>query len=309
MSEPKEIILSPAEKYIHLSSEFAVNASNDTSNCVFNFASPISSPNDQYVMSIGVHNASIPHTWYNTNGRNWRLFLGYLGVDFITGTIPDKNYTGASYAVALQASIRAAQAAASLAQTFVVTYDSETNFFFLSNSILVSAPRWFFAPTNSSIYYELGLRDLFYNRASTATSDLNQAGTAYVLTPPAACDLSGFHSVYMNVVGYSTNSICSFAGLAPTAAIARIPVRQPFTAIESYEPDNIAYTPLPGLSLSNIQIVLVGDDGTPLNLNGADWTATLHVKFSALRAPELPSAFTTPQNMMSTQVYGGRRVF
>jgi hypothetical protein len=309
MSEPKEIILSPAERFVHLSSEFATNASNDTSNCVFQFSSPIASPSDQYVMSIGVHNASIPHTWYNISGRNWNLFLGYLGVGFITGSIPDQNYTGTSYAAALQASIRAAQAAAGLSQTFVVTYNTETNFFFLSNSIIASTPAWYFAPISNSIYYDLGFRDLYYNRANAAVSALNTAGTLYALTPPAQCDLSGYHSVYMNVIGYSTNSICSYAGLAPTAVIARIPVRMPFTAIESFEPDNIEYTPLPGVSFSNIQITLVGDDGIPLDLHGADWTATLHIKFAALRAPEAASAMLTPQNIMSTQVYGGRRVF
>lgn len=309
MSRPEEIILSPAERYVHLSSEFATNAGNDTSNCVFRFSTPISSPNEQYVMSIGVHNASIPHTWYNYSGRNWKLYLGYLGVTTISGTIPDQNYTAVDYAAALQTSIRAAQTAAGLSATFVVTYDSNTNFFTLSNSIVASTPAWYFMSVSGSIYYDLGLRDLFYNRATTAVSALNAGSTAYVLTPPAACDLSGYHSVYMNIIGYSTNSICSYAGLAPTASIARIPVRQPFTAIESFEPNNVEYTPVPGQSLVNLQVVLVGDDGAPLDLHGADWTATIHVKFSALRAPELATANMTPQNIMQTQIYGGRRAF
>lgn len=260
-------------------------------------------------MSIGVHNASIPHTWYNISGRNWNLYLGYLGVSFISGSIPDQNYTATGYAAALQTSIRAAQTAAGLSPTFLVVYNTDTNFFTMSNSIVASTPAWYFAPTVNSIYYDIGLKDLYYGRSNVAVSALNSGGTAYALTPPAACDLSGFHSVYMNVVGYSTNSLCSYANLAATAAIARIPVRMPFTAIESYEPDNIVYTPLPGVSFSNIQVVLVGDDGTPLDLHGADWTATFHIKFSALRSPELASAMLTPQNIMSTQVYGGRRVF
>jgi hypothetical protein len=260
-------------------------------------------------MSIGVHNASIPHTWYNISGRNWLLYLGYLGVNFISGSISDQNYTATGYAAALQTSIRASQVAAGLSGTFVVTYDADTNFFTLSNSIIASTPAWYFAQTANSIYYDLGFRDLYYNRSTAAVSALNTGGTAYVLTPPAGCDLSGFHSVYLNITGYSTNSICSYAGLAPTSAIVRIPVRAPFTAIESYEPDNIAYTALPGISLVNIQVTLVGDDGSPLDLHGADWTATLHVKFSALRAPEVASAMLTPQNIMSTQIYGGRRVF
>jgi hypothetical protein len=309
MSTPEEIILSPAERYVHLSSEFAVNAGRDTSNCSFLFTSPVASPNEQYIMSIGVHNASIPHTWYNISGRRWSLYLGYLGVTSISGIIANKNYTAVSYAAELQASIRAAQAAAGLAQTFVVTYDTETNFFTLSNSIIASTPAWYFMSVPNSIYYDLGLRDLYYGRATTASSALNTGGTAYVMIPPAQCDLSGFHSVYMNIIGYSTNALCSYASLSPTSTIARIPVRAPFTAIESFEPDNIEYTPLPGQALSSIQVVLVGDDGTPLDLHGADWTATLHVKFAALRAPEQASAMMTPQNLMQTQVYGGRRAY
>lgn len=307
MSTPTEIILSPAERYLHLSSEYSRDPSLNTSNCIFRLAAPVISPNEKYVMSIGVHNASIPHTWYNIFGRNWSIYFGYLGIGTLTGTIPDQNYTATSLASALQTSVNAALVAAGGSATFSVTYNSDNNFYTLSNSIVAGTNPWYFVYTTGSIYYELGLRNLYYRRASTTVSGLNATSTAYVLTPPAACDLSAFHSVYMNLIGYPSNSQSSYANLAQTSVIARIPVKNPFLAIEQYEPNNIVYMPMPGASLSDLQITLTGDDGLPLDLHGADWTATLHIKFSALREAELSNTYLTPTNIMQTQVFGGRR--
>lgn len=307
MSEPAEIILSPAERYLHLSSEYSRDPSLNTANCIFRLAAPVISPNEKYVMSIGVHNASIPHTWYNVFGYNWSIFFGYLGIGLLTGTLPKQNYTATSLAVALQTSVNAALVAAGASATFVVTYNSDTNFFTLSNSIVAGTNPWYFTYTSDSVYYELGLRDLYYRRTSIESSSLSPAGTSYVLRPGASCDLSAFHSVYMNLLGYASNAQASYANLAQTSVIARIPVRQPFTAIEAFEPDNISYVHLPGASLSDMQITLTGDDGRPLDLNGADWTATLHIKFSALREAELSNTYMTPVNLMQTQVFGGRR--
>lgn len=307
MSAPTEIILSPAERYLHLSSEYSRDPSLNTSNCIFRLAAPVISPNEKYVMSIGVHNASIPHTWYNVFGLNWAIYFGYLGIGVLTGTLPDQNYTAVSLASALQTSVNNALVAAGGSATFAATYNSDTNFFTFSNSIVAGTNPWYFTYVASSIYYELGMRDLYYRRTNTIPSLLNGAGTAYTLRPAAACDLSAFHSVYMNLVGYPSNSQSSYANLAQTSVIARIPVRQPFTAIEQYEPDNITYVPMPGASLSDMQITLTGDDGQPLDLHGADWTATLHLKFSALRESELSNTYMTPVNLMQSQVFGGRR--
>lgn len=305
MSSPAEIILSPAERYLHLSSEYSRDPSLNTSNCIFRLAAPVISPNEKYVMSIGVHNASIPHTWYNVFGLKWSIFFGYLGIGQLNGTLPDQNYTAVSLAAALQTSVNAALVTAGGSATFTVAYNADDNFFTISNSITAGTNPWYFVYVDGSIYYELGLRDLYYRRASIAASSLS-AG-AYRLRPPASCDLSAFHSVYMNLVGYPSNSQASYANLAQTSVIARIPVKQPFTAIEQYEPDNITYVPMPGASLSDLQITLTGDDGQPLDLHGADWTATLHIKFSALREAEVSNTYMTPVNLMQTQVFGGRR--
>jgi hypothetical protein len=307
MSTPETIILSPAERYLHLSSEYSRDPSLNTSNCIFRLAAPIISPNEKYVLSIGVHNASIPHTWYNIFGRSWAIYFGYLGINLLTGQIPDQNYTAVSLASALQTSINAALVAAGGSGTFTVTYNSEENFYTLSNSIVAGTNPWYFVQIPNSVYYELGLRDLFYRRSTIAASSLNSAGTAYSLRPSASCDLSAFHSVYMNLVGYASNSQASYANLAQTSVLARVPVKQPFTAIEQYEPDNVTYVYLPGASLSDLQITLTGDDGLPLDLHGADWTATLHIKFGALRDSEISNAYLTPANLMQTQVFGGRR--
>jgi hypothetical protein len=135
-------------------------------------------------------------------------------------------------------------------------------------------------------------------------------GVDYTLVPAAMVDLSGFHGVYIQLQGYSSNSVASYNGLNQAAILARMPIRNPFGAIETYEPDNIAYVPLPNAALTDLHIILVGDDGQQLNLHGIDWTMTMHVKYAAIRSPALSTERLLPADTLATtQLFGGRRVY
>jgi len=310
MSLPEDVILAPAERYLHLSSEYATEAQGGSSDCRFRVNSVVTAGNEQYCMAVGVHNATIPHTWYNIFGTKWTIHFGYGGITTLTGTIPMRNYTAAALASAFETSVNDALVAAGAAATFTVTYDADTNYMLFSNSVVALVSPWYFVATENSCYLELGLRYLAQGRTSAVVSALNAGSTAYVLQPLAMVDLSAFHGIYINLQSHVSNAQASYNGLNQTSILARVPVRNPFGAVETFEPQNIEYVYLPNAALSDIQVVLTGDDGQLLNLHGVDWTITLHVKFMSIRQPVAPRESMLPaDSLMTTQLFGGRRVY
>jgi len=316
MSVVEEVILQPAERFIHLSSEFAVKSLNQsTADVRFPIGAPIGQSTDEYCMFVGVHNATVPHTWYNMNGYNWKILFNYPLLPFqgtLTGTIPSGNYSTATLAAAIQLSVRDAQLATLGAgtDTFTVLYDSLTNFYVFTNGAVGPGTTGAFAfvPVQNDCYLELGMRDLHYN-VVTAVYAI-PAGLQWRLQPFSMADLSGYHGIYVLLQGYSSNALTSYNGLNQAPILCRMPIKQPFGAIETYEPDNVTYIPIPNAVFTDLQIQLLGDDGSILDLNGVDWTITLQLKYGAIRKQQPESDRMLPASSVSaTQLFGGRRVY
>jgi hypothetical protein len=308
MSLIENIVLSPNERFLHLSSEYASEKLNGTAECKFRVAYPVSASNEQYCMAVGVHNASIPHTYYNVFGRNFRMYFSNVAGNIIQGSIAKKNYTATSFALELQTTINALLVAAGASGTFTVTYNSETNFLTYFYPVVAAQSPWYFMAVQDDCYLEQGMSNLRFGNTSAVVSSLNNAGTAFVLTPPFMLDLSAFHGVYVNLLSTSGNAQASYASLAMTNILARIPIRNPFGAIETYEPENITYLYIPNGVLTDIHIRLTGDDGNILDLNGSEWTMTLHVKYFAISNPLLSKeGILTGVSMQGVQAMGGRR--
>lgn len=305
MSAVDEIVLDPADRYIHLSSEYAIQ-NGGTYDCTFPMSAPLATTNDNYCMSMGVRNASIPHSFYNMYGYNWSIQIG--GV-VRSGSIPRGNYSAITMAAALQTSITNAMAVApAITGAWTVSYSTTSNYFLVSH---VGTTLWAFIYVDGSLYYELGLRTL----ARGATR------IVYGLVDGANCvlddrtnlllgaDLSGFHSIYVNIVGFNTAGLVSYNQLQQSSVLARIPISQSFGSIETYEPNIIAYHFLPGANLTNLHLILTGDNGLPLDLHGLDWTMTLSIQFSALRRPEISGEQVLPASTyLEANLFGGRRV-
>jgi len=304
MTSLQEIILTPAEKYIHLSSEYALETNSSTADCHFRVSLPVSTSNESYCMLVGVHNATIPHSWYNVFGVKWSISFLYNSIGTLSGTIPNQNYNPTTLAAAMQTSVNSALVAAGSSATFSVSYNSATNYMTFNNS----AGNFTFQYTPQSIYLELGFRFLYQGKITSVSSTYN--GVTYTVTPSAMVDLSAFHGIYVLFQGYNSNALSSYSNLSQTPILARIPIQQPFGAIETYEPSNITYVPLPTASLTDIHISLVGDDGEQLSLNGLDWTMTLHVKYAAIRQPEAPTEkYMAAGSMFQEQLFGGRKPY
>lgn len=304
MSSLQEIILTPAEKFIHLSSEYALETNSSPADCHFRVSLPVTTSNESYCMLVGVHNATIPHSWYNIFGVNWSITFYYNSIGKLSGTIPYQNYSPTLLASSLQTSVNNALIAAGSTATFSVTYTETTNYMTFNNS----GGNFVFEYVPQSIYLELGLRFLYQGKITSVSSAFN--GTTFTITPSAMVDLSAFHGIYVLFQGYNSNALSSYSNLSQTPILARIPIQQPFGAIETYEPSNITYVPLPTASLTDIHISLVGDDGEQLALNGLDWTMTLHVKYAAIRQPEAPTEkYLAAGSMFQEQVFGGRKLY
>ena len=238
------------------------------------------------------------------------MYFSNVTGNIIQGSITKKNYTATSFALELQTKINALLLAASPPQpaTFTVTYNSETNFLTYSYNVVAGQSPWYFLPIQDDCYLEQGMSNLRFGNTSAVVSSLNTGGSAFVLTPPFMLDLSAFHGVYINLLSTSGNAQASYASLAMTSILARVPIRNPFGAIETYEPNNVTYIYIPNGVLTDIHIGLTGDDGRVLDLNGAEWTMTLHVKYFAVSNPLLSQeGILTGVSMQGVQAMGGRR--
>jgi hypothetical protein len=238
------------------------------------------------------------------------MYFSNVTGNIIQGSITKKNYTATSFALELQTKINALLLAASPPQpaTFTVTYNSETNFLTYSYNVVAGQSPWYFLPIQDDCYLEQGMSNLRFGNTSAVVSSLNTGGSAFVLTPPFMLDLSAFHGVYINLLSTSGNAQASYASLAMTSILARVPIRNPFGAIETYEPNNVTYIYIPNGVLTDIHIGLTGDDGRVLDLNGAEWTMTLHVKYFAVSNPLLSKeGILTGVSMQGVQAMGGRR--
>ena len=329
MSVVENIILDPSDRHIYLSSEYAVKNQNDTSDCVFRMSNNITTSNDNYVMGIAVRTASIPHTYYNMFGYNFKMTVNGVTKLFV---LPSGQYTATILASTIQTLVRNAY----LWTSFTCEYRSDINQFRFYD--VESSPEVFFKfeYIQNNCYYEMGLKSLYYGTtpevssksiyntdgilfgsaifnavgpsdvSSTWNTSNNQNSKSFELQ---CADVSGFHGVYIGLVNFNCASQTSYNNLQQTNVLARIPITSAFGSIDNYEPATLLYHYFPNAMLSELHFVLLGDNGQRLNMNGVDWCMSLHVKFSLKNSPEIENYGMAPgASMREIQMMGGRRV-
>ena len=280
MTSVEQVLLSPSERYVHVGSEYAVGRYNQNnfiaqnSDIHFNIPEPIGDNRAQnYVMCIGVHSATIPHTWSNMiHGLNFiygRLGGNQLDLGEKLFTLPNIHYDGDTLATTMTNLIST--------EFFgvTVTFDDVSGKF----TIRDPTASFYLRYVNNNIYYEIGLRDIWKTDNTIFSSNRQGLDGYYTLECPYIADLSGFHSIYVALVGVSSNDVASYNGLQRSNVIARIPISVGFQQLELFNPNNIAYTTVYDKTLQDLHIQLLDDDGNLLNMNGVDWSMTFHVKF------------------------------
>lgn len=287
------VVLSPRNTYLHLSSEYAIN-NGSTSNVSFPVADAVTANTDNYAMLIGIHNFTLPHSWYNLNGYNFSVTVlpNVLGIATNTYnvTITTQNYTAALLATTLTNALNTAYGSV----FWTMVYDAASNYFSLSAT---SAIPFQINYVTSSCYYELGAKALYFQKSPLI-------GLGGSLRFPQMCDLTGPNGVYVNLLNHNTYQRPSYQGLSQSNILCRIPVDTSFGAVQVYMPDNIQYSALPNAALSSLNFTLTDDSGTLLNLNGCDWTMTVHIKFAEIQQPILDSSNSRVATYSMKQPYG-----
>jgi hypothetical protein len=271
----QQVLLSPTEQYIHLGSEYAVGRYN-TNNFIaqnadvhFNITEPIGDSRAQnYVMCIGVHNASIPHTWTNMI-HGYSFTYQRLGSNKLTLFVPKTHYTGESLAAAMQLAIENKGN-----NDISIIYDDNTGKMVISDIV-----QFQLAYTSNNIYYEIGFRDIWKTENTVTSINYDITTSRWTLESTGIVDLSGFHSIYVALVNVASNNIASYNGLQRGSIISRIPITSSFQSLEVFEPNNITYVTLYDRTIQDLHLQLLDDDGNLLQMNGVDWSMTLHVKF------------------------------
>lgn len=275
MTSVQQVLLNPTEQYIHIGSEYAVGRYN-TSNFIaqnsdvhFNITEPIGDSRAQnYVMCIGIHNASIPHTWTNMiHGYNFTYQR--IGSNKFTLSVPRTHYTGETLAAAMQLAIENKGI-----NGVIITYDDN-----IGKMVISDDYQFQLSYTSNNIYYEIGFRDIWKTDNTITSIIFNNNTNKWVLESTGIVDLSGYHSIYVALVNVPSNNIASYNGLQRGSIICRIPITSSFQSLEVYEPNNVPYVTLYDRTIQDLHIQLLDDDGNLLQMNGVDWSMTLHVKF------------------------------
>jgi hypothetical protein len=132
---------------------------------------------------------------------------------------------------------------------------------------------------SNNLYYEIGFRDIWKTNNTITATKFDTNTNRWILESTGIVDLSGFHSIYVALVNVPSNNIASYNGLQRSNIICRIPITSTFQSLEVFEPHNITYVSLYDRTLQDLHIQLLDDDGNLLQMNGVDWSMTLHVKF------------------------------
>jgi hypothetical protein len=229
---------------LHLSSNYADKIYNNN-NCDAEFYLPTIEIPSQYHIHLNVVHASIPFTFYNVNSSNNVLNYTVGGIDYSL-IIPQGNYTTTTMKTYLNTNL----------QNISVSYDSTTNKYKFVNS---QNNDFSFNSTSSS----LGL--LGFSGQTTSTSySLISTQTINLNPIRCICVCTNLKTSNININSKNkSNIVCS------------IPIiTQPNSIINYLNPNNFKINTYANV-ISSIKIQLMDQDGTLLNLNGANWTMTL----------------------------------
>ena len=230
------------------------------------------------VRSISVTNVEIPMTFFNIseNLGNNAMKVGSTAV-----VVPDGEYT----ITTLVAALEARRTALSLAITFTTA----------NNKIIITAVTGTFAidfgvdSSGGFAKYNFKSRLGWLMGFRTQTYSISSSGTT-TMTSEFLADLSGPRYLYLVVDEFTGNgNQKSFISPLPSSVInknilARIPMNRQFYAFMSVLPlstddllsDVRSYTGKVDIQKLNVQ--LVNENGTPMNLNGADFSFCLQIE-------------------------------
>ena len=233
---------------IHLNSKYAdkyVNGS--VSDCEFNL--PMIEIPAQHYIYISVQNATIPYTWYNIDSTNNTLIYHVEGAYYAL-QITQGNYNANQLASFL---------AKNMSGTFTVSYDIITNKFTFTN------PNNFVINSTSTCLGILGF----------PPDELYSTSILKSLKSYTMVNLLNKSAVYIqsNLLTGNINNNSKAEGTILTS----IPINCPPYSLITYNNFNGFKSNLYSNNISFINIKIVDENNTLMNLNGCYWNITLQL--------------------------------
>ena len=236
---------------LYLNSKYALRQLNGTSNCLFDFGNL---PVDDGEIFVSIQSAQIPGTFYNVDSINQLFVYNVNGGANINLVIPPSNYNVNTLLAYLQ----------SVMTGFTITFDGQTNKYTFTHATNI-----FSFKSTSTCFELIGLKE-----GTTYNS------TGLSLTSDLCVNFFTIQNVLIEVSNLITNNKTSNANENNPSILVSIPITTSQNSVLSYTNIfNLFERVHTVKNFASLQVRLLDQDLDLLDLNGANWTATLQINY------------------------------
>ena len=236
---------------LYLNSKFALKQLNGTSNCIFDFSNL---PIDDGEIFVSVQSAQIPGTFYNVDDINNLLVYSVNNGANINLVIPPSNYNVNSLMAYL----------ITVMTGFTITFNGQNNKYTFTHATNI------FSFKSSSSCFEL----LGFIEGNTYNS------TGLTITSPLCINFFTIQAVLIEISNLITNNKTSNANENNPSILVSIPITTSQNSVLSYYNVFNLHERINTIkNFATLQVRLLDQDLDLLDLNGANWTATIQLNY------------------------------
>lgn len=236
---------------LYLNSKQALKQLQGTSNCLFDFSAL---PIEDGEIFVSIQSAQIPGTFYNVDDVN-NLFNYSVGVTNYQILIPQANYNVNSLLTYLSSIMTV--------QGFTITFNSSTNKYTFTNTTS------FIFKSSSTCFEILGF-----------TEGQQFSSVANVLTSNLVVNFFTIRNVLIEISNLITYNKTSNVAENNPSILVSIPITTSQNSVLSYSNIYGLYEKITTVSnFASLQVRLLDQDLDLLDLNGANWSATIQLNY------------------------------
>jgi len=236
---------------LYVNSKFALKQLNGTSNCLYDFSNL---PIDDGEIFVSVQSAQIPGTFYNVDDINNLLVYSVAAAPNINLVIPPANYNVNSLLTYLT----------TVMTGFTITFNGQTNKYTFTHATNT------FSFKSTSTCFEL----LGFIEGQTYNS------SGLTLTSPLCVNFFTIQAVLIEITNLITNNKTSNAAENNPSILVSIPITTSQNSVLSYYNVFNLHERINTIkNFASLQIRLLDQDLDLLDLNGANWTATIQLSY------------------------------
>lgn len=236
---------------LYINSKFALKQLNGTSNCIFDFSNL---PIDDGEIFVSVQSAQIPGTFYNVDDINNLLVYSVNGGANVNLVIPPSNYNCNSFMAYLM----------TVMTGFTITFNNQTNKYTFTHATNV------FSFKSTSTCFEL----LGFIEGQTYNS------SGLTLTSTLCINFFTIQAVLIEISNLITNNKTSNVEENNPSILVSIPITTSQNSVLSYYNIYNLHERINTVkNFASFQVRLLDQDLDLLDLNGANWTATIQLNY------------------------------